>query len=148
MCQIRSLVVSDAPTLAMLEACERIYGYTAEEWQARLSSGHFGYIAHIGNVPAGFIAARFLEYDTRTVVHVVKLVVPSAYRRHGVALGLWLRFRNNYDSYTMLANVRESNTAARMLYEYVGFRLAGPGYPNNRYPDGENKLLMTRPSRG
>jgi [ribosomal protein S18]-alanine N-acetyltransferase len=77
-----------------------------------------------GKALLAFLIARFSE----TECELENIVVASPQRRHGLALQLLktlIADARKRGAARILLEVRESNTAARGLYEKVGFRVSG-----------------------
>jgi polysaccharide biosynthesis protein PslH len=78
---------------------------------------------------AGFLVSRRVAEDEREILNVA---VHPEFRRLGIAIQL-LRAEMTRCPGTHFLEVRESNSAARRLYEALGFEVAGsrPGYYEN-----------------
>lgn len=80
-------------------------------------------------------------------LHVLRLVVDPAHRRHGIGAALLEALvaaaADDPALGAVVLEVRADNTAARTLYAAAGFTADGrrPRY----YPDGEDALLLRRP---
>lgn len=78
-------------------------------------------------------------------LHITTVAVDQAHRRQGIATSLIKHLHDDldYDRPYQL-EVRQSNDAARKLYETLGYKLYGrrPNYYSN---NGEDALIMRRP---
>jgi ribosomal-protein-alanine N-acetyltransferase len=78
---------------------------------------------------AGFVVSRKIAEGEREILNVA---VHPKFRRLGVATEL-LKSELKRSPGAQFLEVRESNTAARQLYEQLGFKVVGarPGYYEN-----------------
>jgi [ribosomal protein S18]-alanine N-acetyltransferase len=138
--------VSDADRDALL-VLEEHSGERALSWdtlvaEATTDQGIVVVARDAGGRAVGFASARLLV-DT---VHVVRMVVEPARRRHGVGtllLAALVTWSHEMGALELTLEVRASNAGARGLYGRFGMVEAGrrPRY----YPDGEDALLLTLP---
>jgi ribosomal-protein-alanine acetyltransferase len=112
--------------------------WKADEYQKRLTDGCLLVAETKGRV-CGFICARGVLGDW----DVENLVVAVAFRRRGIAgelLRALMRETQNQRGTAWLLEVRESNLAARLLYEKLGFLEVGRRHGYYRGP-AEDALL-------
>jgi ribosomal protein S18 acetylase RimI-like enzyme len=85
------------------------------------------------------LVAIFAEPDARGRMHLVSMWVTPRYRRRGVARALVdqaVRWAAERQAREVILWVADHNTAARRLYERIGFR-----------PTGERQPLPSNPAR-
>ena len=113
---------------ADLESIARIQSASPEaaQWDVRDYTRYKLLVATEGGVVAGFAAARQVAEGE---AEVLNLAVDPSYRRRGIGRRLLGALTGSYSGELWL-EVRESNTAARNLYQNIGFIEAGrrPGY--------------------
>jgi ribosomal protein S18 acetylase RimI-like enzyme len=137
--QLRLRALADAPD-AFASTLEAEVTLPAEVWRQRAGGGpaSANFIAREGGVDVG-LAAVFAEPDTPGRMHVVSMWVDPRHRRQGVARALidlaigWAAERRASE---VILWVADQNTAARRLYERLGFR-----------PTGERQPLPSNPAR-
>ncbi|HET7710903.1 MAG TPA: ribosomal protein S18-alanine N-acetyltransferase [Thermoanaerobaculia bacterium] len=105
------------------------------------AEGRYNLVAVRGGRLVGYLFAMWL-FDE---MHINKIAVTSAERRHGIARALMnecLAFARNQHVTTLSLEVRMSNEVARNFYESFEFDEAyiRPRY----YPDGEAAVVMIR----
>ena len=107
--------------------------YPDEVWRQRAEGGatSANFIAREGGVDVG-LAAVFAEPDAPGRMHLVSMWVDPRYRRRGVARALvdqavgWAAERRAHE---VILWVADHNTAARRLYERIGFQPTGARQP-------------------
>jgi ribosomal-protein-alanine acetyltransferase len=125
---IRPATLEDIPTLIALEK----YAVTAAHWSAEqyravFSSGQIPRIALIiedGGAIQGFLIARGIHSEWE----IENIVIAGPARRRGLGTRLLGEFLNTIRSRSATAvflEVRESNAAARRLYEKLAFTESG-----------------------
>lgn len=91
----------------------------------------------------GMVTGRFLAKKA----HVSHLIVHPDFQGHGLGdylLSQWVRFAKDERIRQASLEVRESNTAAQMLYMKHGFSVEQKKY-NYYYNNNETALLMVKP---
>ena len=115
---LRPATPDDAPTLAEVE---RI-AFTLPNWPAETFLNYDCIVAEVDGQIAGFLVSRqTFPGNSRALPEreILNLAVVPAYRRIGLATQLLqLEFRHKA---IFFLEVRESNFAARSLYERLGF---------------------------
>ncbi len=111
-----------------------------EFWQQRAKGGpaSANFIAREGDGDVG-LAAIFAEPNAPGRMHLVSMWVDPRYRRRGVARALVdqaVRWAAERQAHEVILWVADQNTAARRLYEQLGFR-----------PTGERQPLPSNPAR-
>jgi ribosomal protein S18 acetylase RimI-like enzyme len=137
--QLRLRALADAPD-AFASTLEEEVAFPEEVWRQRAEGGpaSANFIAREGGVDVG-LAAVFAEPDVPGRMHLVSMWVAPRYRRRGVARALvdqavrWAAERRAREVGLWVA---DQNTAARRLYERLGFR-----------PTGERQPLPSNPAR-
>jgi GNAT superfamily N-acetyltransferase len=137
--QLRLGALADAPG-AFASTLEREVAFPAEVWRQRAQGGpgSANFIAREGGVDIGLVAI-FAEPDARGRMHLVSMWVTPRYRRRGVARALVdqaVRWAAERQAREVILWVADHNTAARRLYERIGFR-----------PTGERQPLPSNPAR-
>ena len=121
---IRAATPADLPAiLAVEQASPTAAHWTAEQYQRRLEDGCLLVAERDGEL-YGFLCARVAagEWEIENVVVATELL------RRGIAYGLARELMQRAESEAVTAillEVRESNLAARRLYEKLGFREVG-----------------------
>lgn len=137
---IRSSIKQDLPFMAEIEK-ECI----PDPWSLRSFESEYGrdgaifLTAEENGEVCGFItASRVLDE-----VSIFNVAVTEKYRRRGIAQALMEKLAEiSADSAFITLEVRESNNAARRLYEKLGYKEVG--IRKNFYADPtENAILMT-----
>jgi ribosomal-protein-alanine N-acetyltransferase len=141
---IRPAIPADIPAVIALaqEATAAAQWSQAEYERIFLRDGTSGRLALVVEEEkgiAGFLIARAIDLEWE----IENIVVAGAARRRGLGTGLvgeLLRLARLRGAKAMFLEVRESNRAARALYEKSGFTVAGDrkGYYKN--PD-ENAVV-------
>jgi ribosomal-protein-alanine N-acetyltransferase len=133
---IRSAVLNDVPAILAIEReAPGAAHWTRDQYNQLVSSGVVLVAAEAGR-PCGCVCAQTVagEWELENVV------VATGFLRRGIASelmrGLIQRAKNEAAS-AILLEVRESNLAARGLYEKHGFREVGrrPAYYNDPVED-------------
>jgi ribosomal protein S18 acetylase RimI-like enzyme len=137
--QLRLRALADAPD-AFASTLEEEVAFPAEVWRQRAEGGpeSANFIAREGGVDVG-LAAVFAEPDVPGRMHLVSMWVDPRYRRRGVARALVdqaVRWAAERRAREVILWVADQNTAARRLYERLGFR-----------PTGERQPLPSNPAR-
>ncbi|HWQ53818.1 MAG TPA: ribosomal protein S18-alanine N-acetyltransferase [Bryobacteraceae bacterium] len=98
----------------------------ASGWEVRNYLDHDFRVAVCGGIVAAFSVARRVSSDESELLN---LAVDPGHRRKGLGTALLQDLRQRHPGAVFL-EVRESNSAARMLYKSFGFRDLGrrPGY--------------------
>ena len=142
--RLRLAALADAPD-AFASTLEAEVAYPAEVWRQRAKGGpaSANFIAREGGVDVG-LAAIFTEPDASGRMHLVSMWVDPRYRRRGVARALvalavgWAAERQARE---VILWVADHNTAARRLYERIGFRPTGARQPLPSNPVHTESLL-------
>jgi len=117
--QLRLRALADAPD-AFASTLEAEVAFPAEVWRQRAEGGPAAanFIARQGGLDIG-LAAVFAEPDAPGRMHLVSMWVDPGYRRRGVARAL----------VGQVVRWAADRTAARRLYEQIGFRPTGRRQP-------------------
>ena len=107
--------------------------FPVEVWWQRAQGGpaSANFIAREGGFDIG-LAAVFAEPDAPGRMHLVSMWVDPHYRRRGIAralVGQVVRWAADRRAREVILWVADQNTAARLLYERIGFRLTGARQP-------------------
>ena len=137
--QLRLRALADAPD-AFASTLEAEVAFPEEVWRQRAEGGPASatFIAHEGGVDVGVVRV-FAESDVPGRMHLVSMWVDPGYRRRGVARALVaqaVRWAAERRAREVSLWVADHNTAARRLYEQLGFR-----------PTGERQPLPSDPAR-
>lgn len=100
------------------------------------------YAAVIGERVAGFLNGSYVLDEAE----LLNIAVSEEFRRNGIALRLYTKFENKLLELgirTIYLEVRESNSAARRLYERLDFKQNGVRKNYYRSPV-ENAVLMVK----
>ncbi|HEY0788727.1 MAG TPA: ribosomal protein S18-alanine N-acetyltransferase [Thermoanaerobaculia bacterium] len=130
----------DVDQIAALETASFPSPWRREFFESELQAeGRFNRVARGG----GRIVAYCFSMHFLDEMHVNKIAVAAAWRRHGVAKALMddaTRFARERGIASIALEVRESNEGARAFYRALGFeeRYRRPRY----YPDGETAVVM------
>jgi ribosomal protein S18 acetylase RimI-like enzyme len=152
--QLRLRALADAPGAFAGTLAEEV-GYPDAVWRRRAEGGPAAanFIAREGGVDVG-LAAIFLEADAPGRAHLVSMWVDPCYRRRGVARALVdraVRWAADHQGREVVLWVVDQNTAARTLYERIGFRPTGQRQPLPSDPARTEFLLrltLEEPARG
>jgi len=125
MLRIRSATPNDAPSILVLDrTAASAAHWSPEQYREILSSASRVVLVAEGDGRVqGFLIARCgIEWE------IENLVVAEALRNQGLGtqlVGQLLDLARSHEAVTVLLEVRESNTAARALYEKLHFKEAG-----------------------
>ncbi len=142
---IRSASLNDVPALLALEqSAATAAHWTREQYLARVDSG-IVLIAEegVGKV-SGFVCARIIAGDWE----LENIVVDENFRRRGIGAALLRELLGNSErngGSAVWLEVRESNKAARRLYEKQGFRESGRRRHYYKNPEEDAILYDHRP---
>jgi ribosomal protein S18 acetylase RimI-like enzyme len=130
--QLRLRALAEAPD-AFASTLEAEAAYPVEVWQERAQGGPAAanFIARAGGLDIG-LAAVFAEPDAPGRMHLVSMWVDPCYRRRGVAralVGQVVRWAAERQAHEVILWVADHNTAARRLYERLGFQPTGGHQP-------------------
>jgi ribosomal protein S18 acetylase RimI-like enzyme len=142
--QLRLAALADAPD-AFASTLEAEVAFPAEVWRQRAQGGpaSASFIAGEGGVDVG-LAAIFAEPDAPGRMHLVSMWVAPGYRRQGVARALVdpaVRWAAERQAREVILWVADHNTAARRLYERIGFRPTGARQPLPSNPARTESML-------
>jgi ribosomal protein S18 acetylase RimI-like enzyme len=137
--QLRLRALADAPD-AFASTLAAEVAFPVEVWWQRAQGGpaSANFIAREAGVDVG-LAEVFAEPDAPGRMHLVSMWVDPHYRRRGVAralVGQVVRWAADRRARDVILWVADQNTAARRLYERIGFR-----------PTGERQPLPSNPAR-
>ena len=123
--QLRLRALADAPD-AFASTLEAEVAFPDEVWRQRAEGGPASatVIAREGGVDVGLVRV-FAEPDVPGRMHLVSMWVDPNYRRRGVARALVaqaVRWAAERGAREVSLWVADHNTAARRLYEQLGFR--------------------------
>jgi ribosomal protein S18 acetylase RimI-like enzyme len=140
---IRLRALADAPA-AFASTLEREAAFADEVWRQRARGGaaSANFIVREEGVAIGMAAV--ITESTPGRVQLVGMWVDPGHRRHGVAQALIaeaVRWSRQHWARELIAWVVETNTAARRLYERIGFRPANERQPLPSDPTVEEVLL-------
>jgi ribosomal protein S18 acetylase RimI-like enzyme len=146
--------LADAPD-AFASTLEKETALPEQVWRQRAKGGpaSVSFIAWEGGDGIG-LAAIFAVDDAPERMHLVGMWVDPRHRRRGVARALVeraVRWAEQRQAREVILWVADHNTAARMLYERVGFRPTGQRQPLPSNPILSESLLrlpLTRPTSG
>jgi ribosomal protein S18 acetylase RimI-like enzyme len=130
--QVRLRALADAPD-AFASTLEAEVAFPDEVWRRRAEGGpaSANFIAREGGVDVG-LAAIFAEPEVPGRMHLVSMWVDPRYRRGGVAralVDLAVRWAGERRAREVMLWVADQNTAARRLYERLGFQPTGERQP-------------------
>ena len=133
----------DVPALAAIEASSHVGGgnwNTAQVAEELYRERATVLVEDRDGETAGWIVTWHVPPDE---LHILEVAVSPDHRRQGIATSLLraaLGVEYRQDAMVALLEVRESNTAAKELYEKLGFEVVGtrPRF----YSDGEGAILM------
>jgi [ribosomal protein S18]-alanine N-acetyltransferase len=115
---VRAAADADVPALAEVERL----AFTVPNWPANTFLRYDCTVAEVAGQIVGFLVSRQIFKGTSEAPperEILNLAVVPRFRREGIAtLLLRFEFRNHA---IFLLEVRESNLAARALYERLGF---------------------------
>ena len=139
----KPLVSGDAAFLASLHATGAATSWSAQGFADLLRhQGRFGWLAELGSVPAGYILIQVIAEEAE----ILSLVVAPEHQRLGIGTRLVskaLEVARGRGARRLLLEVAVSNSAARALYEGLGFRRIGERRGYYQRPGGlEDALVM------
>jgi ribosomal-protein-alanine N-acetyltransferase len=143
---IRSAVLNDVPAILALEQqAPGAAHWTREQYNQLVSSGVVLVAEEAGSL-CGFVCAQAVAGEWE----IENVVVAAAFLRRGIADELMRTLiprAKNASASAILLEVRESNLAARGLYEKQGFREVGrrPAYYKNPAEDAILYTLRLQP---
>jgi ribosomal-protein-alanine acetyltransferase len=125
---------------ADLDQVEKIQAtsHAAGHWEADSYMQYDLQVAEVAEQIAGFSVSRTIDAGE---VEVLNIAVDPQFRRRGIAMRLLRSIRADH----LILEVRESNLAARNLYEKLGFREIGRR--DKYYDDPEETAIVMRLSR-
>jgi ribosomal-protein-alanine N-acetyltransferase len=121
---IRSAVLDDVAALLAIEQEAASAAHWTREQYARLVESEIVLVAEDGENVSGFVCAKTVAGDWE----IENTVVAKQGRRRGIGSGLLdelLRRARSQSGATVWLEVRESNQAARRLYQKHGFHESG-----------------------
>jgi ribosomal-protein-alanine acetyltransferase len=143
---IRPAALDDISAILALEqeACSAAH-WSADQYRTRIAEGNLIVAEQAGQV-CGFLCARAAAGEWE----IENVVVGSAFRRCNIGAELMRALTDKWESQAgtaILLEVRESNSAARALYEKCG--LQEVGRRRNYYRDPvEDAILYARRREG
>jgi len=140
--EIRPATEQDIQAVHRLECQSFPAPWRIEFFESELhQNGRFSLVAVEGAQLVGYVFSMWI-FDE---MHVNKIAVDPASRRHGIAAALMDRcftFAREHRVTSMSLEVRESNAGAQSFYRQLGFQKT---YIRQRYyPDGEAAVVMSR----
>jgi len=140
--EIRPATEQDLQAVHRLECQSFPAPWRIEFFESELhQNGRFSLVAVEGAQMVGYVFSMWI-FDE---MHVNKIAVDPASRRHGIAAALMDRcftFAREHRVTSMSLEVRESNAGAQSFYRKLGFQKT---YIRQRYyPDGEAAVVMSR----
>ncbi len=140
--QMRPMQQADLAAVAALEAQSQFTPWSEQVFRDCLSEG---YLCRVVTDVAGAVVAFVIIYRVLDEAHVLNIAVAPDCQRRGIAAALLREMMDvlRPDTRCLFLEVRESNQAARALYQRLGF--VGTGMRRNYYrtADGhENAVLM------
>lgn len=121
---VRSAILADIPTILAIEKQSATAAHwSADEYQRRVDDG-FVLLGEAAEAIHGFICVRVVAGEWE----IENVVVAAEFRRRGVGAELVqevIRRAQMAGGTAVWLEVRESNLAARALYEKHGFRKSG-----------------------
>jgi len=140
--EIRPATEQDMQAVHRLECQSFPAPWRIEFFESELhQNGRFSLVAVEGAQLVGYVFSMWI-FDE---MHVNKIAVDPASRRHGIAAALMDRcftFAREHRVTSMSLEVRESNAGAQSFYRKLGFQKT---YIRQRYyPDGEAAVVMSR----
>ena len=122
---VRSGTVEDMERIGVIQnRCPE-----ASNWAPETYLQYYLLVAALKSEVAGFVVWREVGPEEAEILNIA---VDPDFRRRGVATTLLEAVRAQFSG-SLFLEVRESNVAARLLYERLGFEVAGrrPGYYNS-----------------
>lgn len=143
-CLIRPATPADAPLLAELERQCFSDPWSPEGLHEMLTVSHaIALVAHLGETIVGYAIARWAADSGE----ILNLAVAPVHRRTRTAtrlLDALLEGLRREQVREVFLEVRESNQAARALYQGRGFGVAGMRRAYYRYPNEDALVLRLR----
>jgi ribosomal-protein-alanine N-acetyltransferase len=146
---IEPATLVDLPRLVEIERHSSPHPWTPDHFRAELGPGSTGVVlvVHEADPQGTSVVLGFCVYRVAAdEMHVDNMAIDPGQRRRGLARQLLqaaLRRASSLGARTAWLEVRESNQAARRLYEGEGFRRAGRRRDYYQEPD-EDALLLRR----
>jgi ribosomal protein S18 acetylase RimI-like enzyme len=142
--ELRLRALADAPD-AFASTLDQEAVFPEEVWRQWAEGGpaSANFIAREGGAGIG-MAAIFAEPSVPRRMHLVAMWIDPGHRRRGVARALIeqaLRWADQRQAREVVLWVADHNTAARFLYERVGFRPTGERQPLPSNPALTESLL-------
>lgn len=148
----RPAVAADVHRLAAIDAGVNISPWSEAQFSAACKPGEgnpsWALVAEEGSLIVGFVVVSQVLDEAS----LLSIAVDPAYQQRGLGRALLLAALERAEregAGRCLLEVRESNTAARVLYTANGFSL--DAVRKNYYPHGdkrEDALLMSKPLKG
>lgn len=127
----------DLERIASIEAANTAHGWTRAQFAAELSYEYANLLAaRCGDTAVGYVDFHTVAGDA----HINAFAVDESFRRRGIGKMLAeqaIEFCRRAGCDVLTLEVRARNTAARKLYEKVGFRAAGMRRGFYREPDDD-----------
>jgi ribosomal-protein-alanine N-acetyltransferase len=123
-CQIRPAAPADVDALVAIERASFSDPWSANDFRECLAAGVTVLVAQCDGRPAGYVVARGVADEGE----ILNLAVAAAQQRRGVGRALAraaIARLGASGARTVYLEVRESNQAARGLYEGLGFTVVG-----------------------
>lgn len=137
---VRAATREDIPVLCALENECFSLPWSADAFKDFFSNGvSHCLVAEVGGSVCGYVGMNLIHGEGE----ITNLAVTRDYRRYGVATALIERLCSTDGVCRILLDVRESNTAARRLYEKRGFSVDGIRKNFYSHPR-EDAVLMSR----
>jgi ribosomal protein S18 acetylase RimI-like enzyme len=142
--ELRLRALADAPD-AFSGTLEQAVALPQEVWRQWAEGGPASadFLAHEGGVAVGMVGV-FGEPNAPGRMQLVAMWVDPRHRRRGIARALAdqvVRWASERQAREVILWVTDTNTAARMLYERVGFRPTGEREPLPSNPALTQSLL-------
>ena len=138
---IRSATLDDVPAIRAIELQSTSASHWSTEQYEKLVQSGIVLVAEQAGVLCGFISAQAGEWEIENVV------IARDFQRQGIASGLVRKIigcARNKNASTVLLEVRESNRAARSLYQKVNFLEVGRRTKYYREPPEDAVLYAIR----
>ena len=142
--KLRLRALADAP-YAFSSTLEEVEAFPEEVWRRWAEGGPASadFIAREGGASIG-MAAIFAEFSVPGRMQLVAMWVDPHYRRQGVARALIdhaVRWARDRQAHEVILWVADQNSAARRLYERIGFRPTGERQPLASHPALTESML-------
>jgi ribosomal-protein-alanine N-acetyltransferase len=132
----------EEPDVASVVEIEKLC-FSYQAWNQEDLQKYDCFVASVGETVVGFLISRGLSFppDPGHEFEILNIAVHPSWRRRGVARALlgWQLDRGG----TQFLEVRESNVAARNLYESLGFQVVGIRRKYYSSPE-ESAIVMRR----